>query len=93
MLAMARALCIQPKVLLLDEPTEGLQPSMIELISNVVVQMRAEGLVVILVEQHVDAVLTIADQVAFIQNGKTPEALSVEVARAAPEKIHRYLGV
>ena len=73
MLATARALCLRPRVLLLDEPTEGLQPSMVEAIRQVVVQMRAEGVAVLLVEQKVDAVLSVADRVVFIENGAQPQ--------------------
>ena len=73
MLATARALCLRPKVLLLDEPTEGLQPSMIEQIRQVVVRMRDDGVAVILVEQRVDAVLSIANTVAFIEHGQNRE--------------------
>ena len=93
MLAMARALCLHPQVLLLDEPTEGLQPSMIELIRQVTVNMKNEGLGVLLVEQRVDAVLSVADQVAFIEHGQNLESLSAEELRGDPDKIHRYLGV
>ncbi|MEM9319147.1 MAG: ABC transporter ATP-binding protein [Pseudomonadota bacterium] len=93
MLATARALCIRPQVLLLDEPTEGLQPSMIELIRNVIVQMKSEGMAVLLVEQRIDAILAIADQVAFINSGKNLETLSAEALRADPQKLHTYLGV
>ncbi|NIZ61509.1 ABC transporter ATP-binding protein [Sedimentitalea sp. CY04] len=93
MLATARALCLRPKVLLLDEPTEGLQPSMIEQIRQVVVRMRDEGVAVILVEQRVDAVLSIADTVAFIEHGQTRETLNASELRDDPEKIHQYLGV
>ena len=78
MLAMARALAIKPQVLLLDEPTEGLQPSMIDLIRDVVVQMRQENLAVVLVEQRIDAVLAIADQVVFIENGRLHGAAIVK---------------
>jgi branched-chain amino acid transport system ATP-binding protein len=93
MLAMARALAIKPSVLLLDEPTEGLQPSMIDLIRDVVLKMKAQNLAVILVEQRVDAVLNIADQVVFVENGRSLETTDTAALRAEPEKLHRYLGV
>ncbi len=79
MLATARALCLRPKVLLLDEPTEGLQPSMIEAIRQVIVRMKTAGVAVLLVEQRVDAVLSVADRVAFIENGR-----NVETCRRRP---------
>ena len=78
MLATARALCLQPKALLLDEPTEGLQPSMIAAIRDVIVRMREAGVAILLVEQRVDAVLAIADRVAFIENGRNGEVMSAE---------------
>ncbi len=93
MLAMARALAIKPSVLLLDEPTEGLQPSMIDLIRDVVLKMKAQNLAVILVEQRVDAVLNIADQVVFVENGRSLETTDTAALRDEPEKLHRYLGV
>ncbi len=93
MLATARALCLRPKVLLLDEPTEGLQPSMIEQIREVVIKMRAEGVAIVLVEQRVDAVLSIADQVAFVENGRNLETTDAASLRRDPEKLTRYLGV
>lgn len=93
MLATARALCIRPEVLLLDEPTEGLQPSMIELIRQVTIRMREEGLAVILIEQRVDAILSVADRVTFIENGRNLESMDAEQLKADPESIHRHLGV
>lgn len=93
MLTMARALAIKPKVLLLDEPTEGLQPSMIDLIRDVVTKMKAQNLAVVLVEQRIDAVLNIADQVVFVENGRSLETTDTDALRAEPEKLHRYLGV
>jgi branched-chain amino acid transport system ATP-binding protein len=69
MLAIGRALCLNPKVLLLDEPTEGLQPSMITLIQEAVLTLKAQGVAVVLVEQRVDAVLKLADRVAFMRAG------------------------
>ena len=93
MLATARALCLRPKALLLDEPTEGLQPSMIEAIRQVIVKMRAAGVAILLVEQRVDAVLSVADRVAFIENGRNGEVLSADVLRADHSIVDRYVGV
>lgn len=93
MLATARALCIEPQVLLLDEPTEGLQPSMIDQIRQVIVQMKAEGVAIVLVEQRVDAVLSIADRVAFIENGRNVETVDAAELREDTAKLTRYLGV
>ncbi len=93
MLATARALCLRPKVLLLDEPTEGLQPSMIEAIRQVIVQMRDAGVAILLVEQRVDAVLSVADRVAFIENGRNGETLPAEALRADRSIVDRYIGV
>ena len=93
MLATARALCLEPKLLLLDEPTEGLQPSMIALIREVVVEMKRRGVAIVLVEQRVDAVLSIADRVSFIENGRVALTTSPEALRADPDLLHRYVGV
>ncbi|KRS19510.1 ABC transporter ATP-binding protein [Roseovarius indicus] len=93
MLATARALCLRPKALLLDEPTEGLQPSMIEAIRQVIVRMRAAGVAILLVEQRVDAVLSVADRVAFIENGRNGEVLPAEALRQDHSIVDRYVGV
>lgn len=93
MLAMARALCVEPQVLLLDEPTEGLMPSMIQKIRETVAQLRARGVSTILVEQRVDAVLSVADRIAFIENGRNRETMPVEALRADPSAVRRYVGV
>jgi len=93
MLATARALCLEPKVLLLDEPTEGLQPSMIEAIRQVIVVMRDRGVAIILVEQRVDAVLSVADRVSFIENGRNLETLKAADLRQDHSIIEHHLGV
>ncbi len=93
MLATARALCLRPRVLLMDEPTEGLQPSMIAQIRQVIARMRDDGVCVVLVEQRVDAVLSIANRVAFIENGRVGEVVDAAELRAHREKIGTYLSV
>lgn len=93
MLATARALCVDPRVLLLDEPTEGLQPSMIQTIRDVVTSLREEGVTIIIVEQRVDAVLSIADRVAFIENGQNRDTITVAELAKDPGLVKRYVGV
>jgi branched-chain amino acid transport system ATP-binding protein len=93
MLAMGRALCLQPKVLLLDEPCEGLQPSFVDKVLETVAQLRGRGVSALLVEQKVDAALQVADRVSFLENGiLRHEALPAQL-RADPEPLHRYVGV
>ncbi len=93
MLAMARALCLEPEVLLLDEPTEGLMPSMIRAVRETVVRLKSRGVSTLLVEQRVDAVLSIADRVTFVQNGQSRETLPVTTIRDDPSYVRRYVGV
>lgn len=93
MLATARALCLEPSVMLLDEPTEGLQPSMIRLIRDTVVAMRAGGVAVLLVEQRIEAALTLADRVAFLENGRSREVVPAADLRADNRLLMKYVGV
>jgi len=93
MLAMARALCLEPSVLLMDEPTEGLQPSMIALIREAALEMKSRGVAIVLVEQRADAVLQIADRVTFLDNGRTAETVEAAALRADPDLLHRHVGV
>lgn len=93
MLAVARALCVAPSLLLLDEPTEGLQPSMITSIRDVIVGLRDAGKGIILVEQRIDTVLAVADRVAFVEAGQVVEVATGDALRADPALLRRRLGV
>ena len=93
MLAIARALCLEPSVLLLDEPTEGLQPSMIAAIREVVVGLKASGVAIVLVEQRVEAVLGMADRVAFMDHGHVAETVPRDALTAASPQFKHYVGV
>ena len=93
MLAIARALCLKPKVLLLDEPTEGLQPSMITLIQQAILTLKAQGVAVILVEQRVDAVLRLADRVSFMRAGRVEETREIKGLAASDPAFRTYVGV
>jgi branched-chain amino acid transport system ATP-binding protein len=93
MLAIARALCLDPRVLLLDEPTEGLQPSIIALIQEAVVTLKGQGVAVVLVEQRVDAVLKLADRVAFMVAGRIEAGRDVAGLTASDPLFRTYVGV
>lgn len=93
MAAIGRALCINPRFLLLDEPTEGLQPSMVQLIREVVTTLSGEGVGVLLVEQRIDAVLNIANTVTFMENGYSRETVDAETLKADRALLEKYVGV
>ncbi len=93
MLAMARALCIDPKLLLLDEPTEGLSPTMITRIRQSVLDLKAQGVTTILVEQRVDAVLRIATRVVFVENGRISAMMSAGELRHDRRAVDKYVGL
>lgn len=93
MLAMARALCLEPELLLLDEPTEGLMPSMIARIRETIEALTTQGVTTLLVEQRVDSVLPVADRVTFLETGRVRETMPVGKLRRNPKIVRTYLGV
>jgi len=93
MLAVARALCVEPKVLLLDEPSEGLMPAAVAVVLDTVRALKAHGVATILVEQRVESALSVADRVTFIENGVARETVTPDALRADPTLLHHYVGV
>ncbi len=93
MLATARALCVGPKLLLLDEPSEGLMPRVIEQMMAAVAGLRARGMSVLVVEQKIEAALRIADRVVFLEHGVIRHEATPQALTADPEPLQRYLGV
>ena len=93
MLATARALCLGPKLLLLDEPSEGLMPSLVDTLLDTIEGLKAHGVAVLLVEQKVEAALKVSDRIAFLENGALRHEATPEELTADPEPLHRYVGV
>jgi branched-chain amino acid transport system ATP-binding protein len=93
MLAMGRALCLQPTVMLLDEPCEGLQPSFVQKVLETVTLLRSRGVAVLLVEQKVDAALQVADRVAFLENGALVHEAPAAALGRDRELLERHVGV
>jgi len=74
MLAIGRALMLNPKLLLLDEPFEGLAPNLVAELEPAIKLMTAEGVAVLLVEQHVEAALRLSDSAVVLEHGKVVHA-------------------
>jgi branched-chain amino acid transport system ATP-binding protein len=92
-LAIARCLITKPKLLLLDEPTEGIMPILITKIRDEIRDINASGVSILLVEQNIDTALRLCSRVYFMEKGRISfEGTAAEI-RANPELIHRYLGV
>ncbi len=83
-LALARCLCGRPKLLLLDEPTEGIQPSIVEEILEILIGLhRHQGLAIIVVEQNRDFIRALSDRVLLIENGKITGAVTSDAIEEA----------
>jgi branched-chain amino acid transport system ATP-binding protein len=93
MLAIARALVRQPKILLLDEPFEGLAPVVVHDLLATCRALADEGQTILLVEQNISAAMTLADRVYILNNGHIVNSMSAETVRNQPEMLHRHLGV
>lgn len=93
MVATARALCLQPKFLLMDEPSEGLMPSMIATIFKTIEKLKTEKVGVLLVEQKIEGTLSVSDRIVFMENGFIREEFDPLALTANPESLARYVGV
>jgi branched-chain amino acid transport system ATP-binding protein len=93
MLAIARALLRQPKVLLLDEPFEGLAPIIVRDLVATCRALAKAGQTILRVEQNVSAAMTLADRVYFINNGHIVDVVAKETLHRQPGLLHTHLGV
>jgi branched-chain amino acid transport system ATP-binding protein len=94
MLAVGRALVLNPKLLLLDEPLEGLAPIIVQELLRAIRRItREEGLSAIIVEQHPQAILAISDVAAVLDHGTVVHSSSAKSLQEQPELLDRLLGV
>ncbi len=94
MLAIGRALVLNPRLLLLDEPLEGLAPILVkELIAVLARVMREEGLSAILVEQNAQKILSVTDRAAILERGMIVHESTSAALKADPKVLEEYLGV
>jgi branched-chain amino acid transport system ATP-binding protein len=92
MLSIARALLLNPRLLILDEPSQGLAPLIVREVFRIVAQMRTEGISVLLVEQNVRVALEVADQAFVLENGQIVYSGSAAELGADEDRIQALAG-
>jgi branched-chain amino acid transport system ATP-binding protein len=93
MLAIARAMMLEPKIILLDEPTEGLMPRMVGQIRDIIAALQQDGVAVLLVEQNVPLTLEVGERIYILEKGVVRHHAPSAELRADAGPIHQYLGV
>jgi branched-chain amino acid transport system ATP-binding protein len=93
MLAIARAMMLEPKIILLDEPTEGLMPRMVSQIHQIIDALHREGVAILLVEQNVPLTLEVGQRIYFIEKGVVRHHARAGELQVGDAVIHQYLGV
>ncbi len=94
MLAIARALVCAPRLLLLDEPSEGIQPSIVKEIGEILIKInREKGVTILVVEQNVDLVLDISNECFFIEKGMIVDRSTTDHLRQDDTLINKYLSL
>ena len=93
MLAIARALARDPKIILLDEPFEGLAPVIVRDLMAACRKLAAEGQTIVLVEQNIAATLALASRAYIVNNGHVVHEGPTAEIKANPDVLRRYLGV
>ena len=93
MLAVARALMIDPELILMDEPSEGLAPVMVQHLESIILDLKKQGLAILLVEQNLYSALAVADRAYVLEAGKVVFEGTAAGIAANPETLTRFLGV
>ena len=93
MLAIARAMMLEPKIVLLDEPTEGLMPRLVSQIGEIIAMLHRDGVAILLVEQNVPLTLQASQRVYFMEKGAIRHQAATSELRVDDPIIHQYLGI
>jgi branched-chain amino acid transport system ATP-binding protein len=93
MLAIGRILRTGARLLLLDEPTEGLAPVIVQQIGRTIARLKAEGFTILLVEQNFHFAATVADRHYIVEHGRVVDLIPNAQLGASMDKLHEYLGV
>jgi branched-chain amino acid transport system ATP-binding protein len=93
MLAIARAMMIEPKIILLDEPTEGLMPRMVSQIRQIIDELHREGVAILLVEQNVLLTLEVSQRLYIMEKGAVRHHAAASELKVNDAVIRQYLGV
>ena len=93
MLAIARAMMLEPKIILLDEPTEGLMPRMVSQIREIIDALHNEGVAILLVEQNVPLTLEASQRVYIMEKGAMQHHCAASELDVEDAVVRQYLGV
>ena len=84
---------LDPELLLMDEPSEGLAPVMVQHLEGIIAQLKAAGLAILLVEQNLYSALAVADEVYILETGRIVYHGTPKDLQANPDTLYRFLGV
>ena len=93
MLAIARAMMLEPKIILLDEPTEGLMPRMVSQIRQIIDALHRDGVAILLVEQNVPLTLEASERVYIMEKGAVRHHATASDLKVHDDVIRQYLGL
>ena len=93
MLAVARALRLDPKLLLMDEPSEGLAPVLVQQLEMIIADLGRTGISILLVEQNLYSALAVAQDVCILETGRVVYRGTPDQLRNDPDNMHKFLGV
>jgi branched-chain amino acid transport system ATP-binding protein len=93
MLAIARCLMMRPKLIILDEPTEGIMPRLVSQIRREIHRINQSGVSILLVEQNVETALRLCPRVMLMEKGTVVYSGTAHELKSKPEIVHRYLGL
>jgi len=93
MLALGRALAIQPRLVLMDEPMEGLSPGMVEVVRHAIVEACNKGMRILIIEQDIEEALALAQDIHIMEKGSIRVHCRPQILKQDPTILERYLGI